>query len=134
MISVRKQEFLEMFLPGVIYLIIGISGLLLKNNIINLISFLLVTCYSAYKFTKRNMKKQKDDDDSLQNKYKAGYVTLFLEILLLTIYLGVNVFVEIFTGNGLYSTIAIDLNSLCVILGSLEITYYLAFMHFDRTE
>jgi len=134
MISVRKQEFLEMFLPGVIYLIVGISGFLFKDNIINLISFILVTCYSTYKFTKRNMIKQKDDDDSLQNKYKAGYVTLFSAILLLTIYLVAKVFMGIFTGNGLYSTVVIELNSLCIILGSLEITYYLAFMHFDRTE
>lgn len=134
MISVRKQEFLEMFLPGVIYLIIGISGFVLKNNIINLISFLLVTCYSAYIFTKRNMKKQKDDDDSLGNKYKAGYVTLFLSILLLTVYLCIKVFIGILNGNGLYSTVSIDLNSLCVILGSVEITYYLVFMYFDRAE
>lgn len=134
MISVRKQEFIEMFLPGLIFLIIGISGSLLKNNIINLVAFILVASYSIFKFTKRNIKKQKDDDDSMLNKYKAGYVTFFLAIILLIICLVVLIFVGILSNNGLFTKITIDLNSLFVIVGVLKITYYLIFMYFDRTE
>ena len=85
-------------------------------------------------FTKRKIKKQRDDDDSLQNKNLAGYVTFLLILLVLTIFLGVSIIAGIITGKGLYITFTIDLNFLCILLGILKIIYFLAFMYFDRTE
>ena len=83
MISVRKQEFIEMFLLGVVHLVIGISGYIVKSNMINLIAFVVATSYSIFIYTKRKFKKQQDDDDSLQNKNKAGHVTFLIFIAIL---------------------------------------------------
>lgn len=134
MISVRKQEFIDMFLPGLVYFLIGFSGYLLKSNLVNGVAFILAAIYSLFKFTKRSLKKQKDDDDSLQNKHKAGYTTFFLALLLLLIYLGIMIVLGISEGTGLYTSITWDLNTLCLILGMLHIVYFIAFMRFDRTE
>lgn len=134
MISVRKQEFIEMFLLGVVHLVIGISGYIVKSNMINLIAFVVTTSYSIFIYTKRKFKKQQDDDDSLQNKNKAGHVTFLIFIAILTLFLGIMVLYGAFNGKGFYTTITLDLNFICIILGSLEIIYYLVFMYFDRSE
>ena len=134
MISVRKQEFIEMFLLGLVFLAIGVLGYIIKNNIINFIAFMFVVCYSNFTFIKRKLKKQQDDDDSLQNKYHAGYFTFFILLVILTIFIGVMIIFSLTTGEGFYTTFTIDLNFLCIVLGVLIIIYYLAFMYFDRTE
>lgn len=134
MISVRKQEFIEMFLLGLVYLAIGVTGYIVKSNIINLIAFMLATTYSFYTVSKRKLSKEKDDDDSLQNKNLAGHVTFLLILVVLNIFVGVMIIYSITTGKGFYTTFTIDLNFLCIVLGTLKIVYYLAFMYFDRTE
>lgn len=134
MISVRKQEFIEMFLPGVVYLIIGISGCLIKSNYLNLIAFILMAGYSFYVFTKKSIKKEKDDDDSKQNKNRAGYFTFHLILIAVTLYLAFMIIVGGFNGNGFYTIVTMDLNALCIALGTIQIIYYLAFSYFDRTE
>lgn len=134
MISVRKQEFIEMFLLGFVYLVIGITGSMIRSNISNYIAIVLATMYSFYTKSKRKLIKEEDDDDSLQNKNIAGHITFLFILVVLTLFVSIMIIYSIIFGKGFDMTFTIDLNFLCIILGILKIVYYLAFMYSDRTE
>lgn len=134
MFTVKKQEFIEMFLLGLVYLVIGVTGYIIKSNAINLIAFVLATIYSLYTISKRKLRKENDDDDSLQNKNRAGHITFLLMLVILNVFIGVMIILGILAGDGFYITFTFDINFACIILGMMKVTYYFSFMYFDRTE
>ena len=128
MISVNKQEFIETFLLGLLLLFIGVIGLIIHNSMINLISFVLLAVYYLYCFSKKRIKKEQDDELSLENKYKSGYIMFFVNI---TIFLAI-IGILLLSKQSFYFEVSINPNVLCILAGMELITYYLLFNHFER--
>ena len=128
MISVRRQEFYEVFMQGVIFLMIGILGYIIDSPIVNLPIFVLTVVYWVICFINNRKNKQKDDDLSKFNKYKAGYATMLIVFLIMMLAV-TGIF---FSKHTLSASIELDLRALFIVLGILMITYYLFFIHYEK--
>ena len=133
MITVRKQEFIESFLYGIILLLIGITGCILNNHIYDNLSFILMILYSTYKFILRNKKREEDDELSEQSKAKASNL-VFLGLLIILYIITIIIYLSEVLLHSISITLTLNINTLFIILGILHIAYYLAFMYFERCE
>ena len=127
MVSVRKQEFLEFFVVGFLFLLVGIFGYILSSFHLDLMVVVIAILYTAVVFYYRKKKKQKDDEVSLSNKSQAGYVTFILALACLCLILVLLVLAKSFMA----LTIEFDYRAICIFLGFFMIVYYLVFIRLE---
>lgn len=129
MIKIKMQEFLDVGLIGVIFILYGILSFFIDVNVFFVICDILLAGYWIFRFATRKMKKEKDDDLSISDKRRAGYRSFVLGVLLILIYLGY----QVIASYGKQSFIVnIDLRILSIICGLWVLSYYFFYRHFEK--
>lgn len=133
MISVRKQMFYSNFLVGILYILVGISNYFEENiyfDLISIVSSVLIVIYLFfYSFKIGKKKYQQDDELSIENKTMAGYRLYSLIYILALLSIVFISAVSLLTNKTI--SITIDKNSLWILCGSIQVVYYLKFIHFE---
>ena len=129
MIKIKLQEFLDIGLIGVIFILYGILSYFVNVNVFFIVCDVLLAAYWLFRFFTRKMKKEKDDDLSLTDKRRAGYRSFVLAVLLVLLYLGYQVFVSYGKDSFL---ITMDLRVLSIVCGIWVLSYYVFYRHFEK--
>jgi hypothetical protein len=129
MAKIRMQEFLDVGLIGIVFILYGILSFFVNVNIFFIICDFLLAGYWIFRFVTRKMKKERDDDLSLSDKRRAGYRSFALGVLLVLLYNGY----QIIASFGKKSfVITMDLRVLSIIFGLWVLSYYFFYRHFEK--
>ena len=129
MIKIKMQEFLDIGLIGIIFILYGTLSFFINVNVFFVICDIVLAGYWMFRFATRKMKKEKDDDLSISDKRRAGYRSFVIGVLLIFIYLGY----KVIASYGKQSFIVnIDLRILSIICGLWVLSYYFFYRHFEK--